>query len=298
MWCFWLAFWLPSAAAADRVSVRVDPVKGNNSDCHMTFTCQTIFHAVQVIGASQVELVSGIFNEVTVNIINVPSLVINGVPSATFFDCSYRPGETSGAAFNVLNSSVIFAGITFQNCSNLNNNGGAVSALGSNVTVMRCHFINCSAANGGALSSSGADRGLFLNVQNSTFTQNTAIGGLIGCPQDFRSPCSTWGGSLAAYDIFNVNITDSRMTNSCAAAIVPISSPQHIQSRNAVAGGGCVSVLFFGNSSGAALHFSGNFFFQCTVDVSNKSTGVAIGNGRFYHCSIMRSFFFHAATLL
>jgi hypothetical protein len=68
------------------------------------------------------------------------------------------------------------------------------------------------------------------------------------------------------------------MAQSSAAAAVPVESPQSSLSRNAVVGGGCMSVLFRGNSSGSAVQVSGNSFRQCTVHVSSASN-VLVGNG-------------------
>jgi hypothetical protein len=45
-----------------------------------------------------------------------------------------------------------------------------------------------------------------------------------------------------------------------------------------LAGGGCVSVLFFGSASDASLRVLGNRFAQCEVAVSG-SDNVAAGNG-------------------
>jgi hypothetical protein len=266
--------------AAHGVSVQVDPVSGSDATCNTTLMCRTIACAVQLVGVSHVLLSSGVFNETTVDIRDVPSLVITGAPAATVFDCSRRPRQANGAAFSISNSTVIVADITFQSCSNMNGNGGAVSAVDSSVTVLHCVFVNCSAANGGAVSVTGRSRGEFLNVQNSTFTRNSAVGGLIGCPNGSRpsQPCSTWGGSIAAFEVRNVTVTGCTMAQSSAAAAVPVESPQSSLSRNAVVGGGCVSVLFRGNSSGSAVQVSGNSFRQCTVHVSSASNAL-IGNG-------------------
>jgi hypothetical protein len=282
---FWIVSVLPLAAATYLASVQVDPVNGNDTNCNVTLICKTIAYAVQCVGVSQVNLTSGIFNEATVDISNIESLIVNGVPSATFLDCSRRPKQASGAAFDILNSTVTFTGITFQNCSNINGNGGALSAKNSSVTVLQCHFINCSAANGGAVSASGPAHGLFLHVLNSSFSRNVANGGLIGCPSGPRSgePCSTWGGAVAAFDMANVSVTGCTMAKNQALAIVPADSQQYSRSQNAVAGGGCVSVLFFGNSSGSVLRFSSNTFVECTVDTS-ESRRVSVGNGTVFHC--------------
>jgi hypothetical protein len=269
---------LTSAAAA--VSVQVDPRTGDDSLCNTTFICRTIAHAVQLVGVSQVNLSAGVFNESTVSIDNFSSLAVSGVPSSTVFDCNRRLGPTTGAAFNINNSTVTITGVTFQHCSNSNGNGGAVSAVDSSVAVSQCSFVNCSAANGGAVSASGQGRGTFLHVQNSNFSGNAAVGGLIGCPTGGQSsePCSTWGGAIAAFEILNVSVTGCSMTDNTAVADVPIASLQSVSSRNAVAGGGCVSVLFRGNCSAFVLHTSGNSFLRCTVHVS-RSRNIAVGNG-------------------
>ena len=267
-------------STAHGVSVQVDPVSGSDDICNSTLMCRTIAYAVQLVGVSHVHLSSGVFNETTVRITDTPSLVVRGAPGATVFDCSRRPEQTNGAAFSISNSTVTFADIAFQSCSNVNGNGGAVSAVDSSVTVSHCVFVNCSAANGGAVSATGRSGGEFLNVQNSTFTRNSAVGGLIGCPNGSRSsqPCSTWGGSIAAFEVYNVTVTGCTMAQSSAAAAVPVESPQSSLSRNAVVGGGCVSVLFRGNSSGSAVQVSGNSFRQCTVHVSSASNAL-VGNG-------------------
>ena len=251
-------------------------MSGSDAICNTTLICRTIAYAVQFVGVWHVRLSSGVFNETTVLIRDAPSLVIRGAPGATVFDCSSRPGP----AFSISNSTVTFIDITFQSCSNMNSNGGAVSAVDSSVTVLHCVFVNCSAANGGAVSVTGRSRGEFLNVQNSTFIRNSAVGGLIGCPNESGSsqPCSTWGGSIAAFEVHNVTITGCMMAQSSAAAAVPVNSPQSSMSRNAVAGGGCVAVLFRGNSSGSVVQVSGNSFLQCTVHVSSASNAL-VGNG-------------------
>jgi hypothetical protein len=245
--------------------------------------CQTIAFAVQNISASTVSLSPGIFLESTVNINSIASLVISGVHSATFFNCSGRLNN-AGAAFLIVNSSVTISGISFENCFNPNSNGGAVSAYGSNVVVSRCSFINCSAASGGAIAATalmGPSQGLFLNVHNSSFFGNSANGGLSACPSDAEQPnqpCSTWGGAVAAFDMLNVTVSGCKMEANRARATVPTTSLQQHASRNAVGGGGCVSVLFYGNASGSVVQVSGNTFEQCVVDVSGIAN-VQLGNG-------------------
>jgi hypothetical protein len=270
-----------ASPASSRIPVQVDPLTGDDSRCVTTFVCASIAYAIHVLGASHVNLGSGIFNESTVNIKNVVSLVIAGMPLHTVFDCSRRL-QSSGAAFNISNSTVTFTGITFQHCFNENGNGGALSAVESSVTVSQCGFFNCSAANGGAVSAAGRNRGFSLDVQNCSFIRNSAIGGLIGCPAGLLSiePCSTWGGAVAAFEMSNVSVTGCTMVENSVLAIVPAESQQNGASQNAVAGGGCVSVLFRGNSSTSTVIISGNSFQQCTVNVSSLSN-IRVGNGIF-----------------
>jgi hypothetical protein len=282
-----LSFFLSAlVSAAHGVSVQVDPVSGSDDTCSTTLICRTIAFAVQ-LGVSDVLLSSGVFNETTVRITDTPSLVIRGAPAATVFDCSSRPGHTNGAAFSISNSTVSIVDIAFQSCSNMNGNGGAVSAVDSSVTVSHCVFVNCSAANGGAVSVTGRSGGEFLNVQNSTFTRNSAVGGLIACPNESGSnqPCFTWGGSIAAFEVRNVTLTGCTMAQSRVVAAVPMESAQSNLSKNSVAGGGCVSVLFRGNSSGSAVEVSGNSFRQCTVDISSASNAL-VGNGNFVFIAV------------
>jgi len=269
-----------SASAA----IAVNPSTGIDSPaCGVTPVppCRTIAYAVLNLGASFVDLSAGVFNEPAVSITSALSLVISGVPSATVFDCSSRPGP----AFIIVDSTVNITGVTFQACSNPNATGGALSANRSSVAVMQCSFVNCSAASGGAMSVSGPGSGLYLSVQNSNFSGNSANGGLVSCPADAKKPCSTWGGAVAVFEILNVTVIGCRMVNNTAQASVPTSAPQYHNvshfgalGGNAVAGGGCVSVVFAGSTSGCSVLVSDNSFLQCTVTLSN-SNGVFVGNG-------------------
>ncbi len=279
--CVFVASARSIAAAAAGISVQVDPQFGDDSRCATTLICRTISYAVRNVGASQVHLSAGVFSESTVSISNTVSLVVSGVPSASFFDCSRRLGQTTGAAFKIVNSKVTITGVSFQNCSNVNGDGGAVSAVDSSVTVSQCRFIGCRAANGGAVSASGSS-GLFLHIHNSNFSGNSAIGG-IGCPTGTRSsePCSTWGGAVAAFEISNVSVTRCIMDENSAVAVEPKDSSRS----NAVAGGGCLSVLFRGNSSASAVRLVDNSFLRCKVDVSNTSfRKLSVGNGIAHSC--------------
>ena len=278
--CVFVASTWSTAAAAAGISVLVDPFTGDDSSCAAKFICRTIAYAIEQVGASQVNLSAGVFNESTVNINNAASLVVSGVASASIFDCSRRLGQTTGAAFNITNSTVTITGVTFQHCANADGNGGAVSAVGSSVAVLRSCFINCSAANGGALSATGGGSALFLHVENSIFSRNSAVGGVIGCPTGTRSsePCSTWGGAVAAFEMRNVSVAGCTMADNRAVAVVPSDSPQSGLSRNAVAGGGCVSLLFRGNSSASTLRVINNSFVRCEVDLTS-SRNIFVGNG-------------------
>jgi hypothetical protein len=267
---------LVSASAA----VTVNPSTGiDNATCGAAPPCKTIAYAVGNLSASIVYLSAGVFDESSISVTSAESLVIIGVPSATVFDCSSRPGP----AFNISNSTVSITGVAFQACSNPDATGGAVSASGSSVAVTQCSFVNCSAASGGAMSVSGPGSGLYLSVQNSSFTANSASGGLATCPTDPTQPCSTWGGAVAAFGILNVTVSGCRMGNNTAQAYVPTSAPQYqnlpiFAGGNAVAGGGCVSVVFPGNASGCSVRVIDNAFLQCTVTVA-YSNGVVVGNG-------------------
>jgi hypothetical protein len=282
-----IAVAIPAASAATVVSV--DPMNGSDSlGCGLAPPCKSISFALQAwnVSALRVNLTAGIFNESTVNISSFESLHINGVPSATFFDCSTRI-PASGAAFDVWNSTIAISGVTFQNCLNPSSDGGAVSARGSSVHVSKSVFINCSAASGGAISATGTGLALFLRVENSSFSGNSANGGLSSCPRDILQPCSSWGGAIAALEIFDVSISGCTMWANNARAFVPPASLQQTASRNALAGGGCVSVLFFGNSSGSSVRIVGNTFQHCSVDVLSGDN-VVLGNGVCLHCSFLK----------
>jgi hypothetical protein len=248
----------------------------------VTIPCKSIFYAVTNISASIVNLAAGIFNESTIIISGQTSVVISGVESATVFDCSARL-LASGAAFHIINSTITFSGVTFKNCFNLNSNGGAVSAVGSSIHVTRCSFIKCSAPSGGAISVAGPGNDLFLKVLNSSFLSNSAKGGLSACPPVATQPCSVWGGAIAAFDILNVTISGCTMeANNAQAFVVPNGAKQTSASSNVVAGGGCVSLLFFGNTSRSTVFISGNTFLRCAVNVgtgSVASSNVLLGNG-------------------
>jgi hypothetical protein len=256
-------------------SVVVDPQVGSDTaSCGASPPCKTIAYALTKVntGVAGISLSAGFYNESTVDINGVASLVISGAPSATVFDCSNR----SGAAFVINNSIVAFTGISFQNCHNLNSNGGALSAISSSVAVLQCSFTNCSAASGGAMSVAGPGRDLFLTIHNSSFSGNSAVGGLFSCPSDANQACSIWGGAVAAFEMLNVTISGCRMVANTARGVVPHASKQHSLFSNAVAGGGCVSLLFSGNASGSTLHATNNTFDACEVHVSDS---VYVGNG-------------------
>jgi len=257
--------------------VVVNPLTGGDSTaCGVTPAppCKTITYAVNNRGSSLVLLSAGIFNESAVSVSRAGSLVIIGVPSASVFDCSSRPGP----AFIIVNSTVNLSGIAFQACSNPNASGGAVNASGSSIVVSQCSFVNCSAASGGAMSVSGPGDGLYLGVQNSNFSGNSASGSSADCPADPTLPCSTWGGAVAVFDMLNVTISGCVMVGNTAQAFLnPI--PRY-SGDSAVTGGGCVSVLFYGNTSNASVRVSRNIFLHCASVVSLLATSNSyIGNG-------------------
>jgi hypothetical protein len=272
---------IATAAAAAGISVQVDPLTGDDSRCNTTLICRTIAHAVQLVGVSQVNLSAGVFNESTVSIDNVSSLVVSGVPSSTFFDCSRRLGPTTGAALQ-------------HQQLNRDDHGRHVPALlqlqRQRWRRVRRRQQRCGVAvqlrelqrsqRRRCVGDWSRPRHCSCALQNSNFSGNAAIGGLIGCPAGSQSsePCSTWGGAVAAFEILNVSVTGCSMTDNSAVADVPWRPRRVFQSRNAVAGGGCVSVLFRGNCSASTLRMSGNSFLRCAVDVS-RSRNIRVGNG-------------------
>ena len=277
--CAFAASGLQSAAASSGTAINIDPMTGDDSQCGLPSAsaapCKTIARAIQLNVASVLNLSAGIYNEATINISNAASLVISGVPDATVFDCSRRQGAAAGAAFSIINSTVTFVGVSFQNCSDPTSTGGAITARGSSVAVSQCSFTGCSAASGGAVSVTGPGSGLFLSVQSSNFSHNSAYGTLTSCPANStQQPCSTWGGAIATFEIFNVSISDCRMADNKAVAV----APTPLDSTSSVAGGGCVSVLFRGNASGSIVRIFGSTFLQCTVDVSSD---IRRGNGMY-----------------
>lgn len=273
-----------AAATEAPTSVNVNPQFGNDSEgCGAVASpCRTISFAVRNVNTSisSLRLSEGIFHESTIIISGMHSLVISGVLSSTVFDCSHRL-QPPGAAFHINNSSVVISGISFQNCSNPNSTGGALSCSNSSVVVSQCSFTNCSAVSGGAISLVGPGDSLFLLVKDTSFFGNSAMGGSVGCPNNQMQPCSTWGGGIAAFEIFNVTISGCRMVANFAQAFVSRTSSQHFASRNAVAGGGCVSVLYLGNASRSSVLMSDNTFEGCEVDVSTSRGNLQIGNGMF-----------------
>jgi hypothetical protein len=277
---------IPTANAVAVPSIFVDPQNGSDADgCGGVAPCKTVAHAVKKLnsGVTSISLAAGVYLEPTVSISSFASLTISGVPSATVFDCSRRL-HTPGAAFDIKNSTLTIVGVTFMNCANANSNGGALAAVGSSVAVLQCSFMNCSAGSGGAMHITGSDNRVFVNVQNSSFLGNSAVGGLNGCADAAASPCSAWGGAIASYEVFNVTISGCLMVENNVRASVPAVSQQHNATRNAVAGGGCVSVLFSGNASGTTVRVIGNSFDQCTVHVSSRDN-VNVGNGVLFVCN-------------
>lgn len=281
-----ISFAIPSAASAATTFLSINPATGDDSQCFesASISCKTIARAVQFHGISFLILSAGIYNEPTIGISNMVSLSITGVANATVFDCSRRQGASSGAAFNITNSTIVITGVAFKNCINPTSYGGAISANGSSIAVAQCSFTDCSAASGGAISVTGYGTGTFISIQNSTFTRNRATGGLLGCPDDLSHPCSSWGGAIAAFEMYNVTISDCKMSENNARAFLPPSSSLiRRESNNSLSGGGCVSVLFRGNASSSAVFISGNTFEGCTVDVS-EADNIVVGNGVYLQC--------------
>jgi hypothetical protein len=269
MVCAVIASVLPCAAAAGGTSININPVTGDDSLCGVApdknIPCKTIARAVELNVATVFIMSAGTYNEPPIRIINVASLAIVGVPGATVFDCSSGPGE----AFYIANSTVAITGVTFQDCRNPSSHGGAVSAIGSSIVVSECSFTRCMAASGGAISVTGPDKGLFLSIQNSTFSENSAWGMAADCPSNpTQQPCSTWGGAIAAFEMFNVAISGCDFSNNRASARVP--EPLDVDITSSVAGGGCVSILFGGNATGSRVRIRDNTFIACFVDVYSK----------------------------
>ena len=84
-----------------------------------------------------------------------------------------------------------------------------------------------------------------------------------------------------------------QLANNIAVAAVPSNSPNRGLSRNAVAGGGCVSLLFRGNSSASTLRIVNSSFLRCEVDVSNSS-GIVVGNGSVFFRESVVSFLLYS----
>ena len=272
MVCAFIASVLPCAAAAGGTSININPVTGDDSLCGVApdknISCKTVARAVELNVASILIMSAGTYNEPPITIRNVASLAIVGVPGATVFDC-----RGQGKAFYIVNSTVTITGVTFQDCRNPSGHGGAVSAIGSSIVVSQCSFTRCSAASGGAISATGPDKGLFLSIQNSTFRDNTAYGMPEDCPSTpTQQPCSTWGGAIAVFEMFNVAVSGCDFSKNEAFAYVP----QDITS--SVAGGGCVSILFRGNATGSRVRISDNQFLDCKVYVVDS---IYRGNGAY-----------------
>jgi hypothetical protein len=283
MVCAVIASVLPCAAAAGGTSININPVTGDDSLCGVApdknVPCKTVARAVELNDATVFIMSAGIYNDPPIRISNTVSLVIVGVPGATVFDCSSRLGE----AFNIVNSTVAITGVTFQDCLG-SSRGGAVSAIGSSIVVSQCSFTRCWAASGGAISVTGPDKGLFLSIQNSKFSENRAWGMAADCPSNpTQQPCSTWGGAIAAFEMFNVTISGCDFFDNWASAHVP--KPLDVDITSSVAGGGCVSILFRGNATGSRVCISDNQFVKCTVSVSKD---IPRGNGVYVSQLYMR----------
>ena len=277
MVCAFIASVLPCAAAAGGTSININPVTGDDSLCGVApdknISCKTVARAVELNVASILIMSAGTYNEPPITIRNVASLAIVGVPGATVFDCSSRLDK----AFYIVNSTVTITGVTFQDCRNTSSHGGAVSAIASSIVVSQCSFTRCKAASGGAISATGPDKGLFLSIQNSTFRDNTAYGMPEDCPSTpTQQPCSTWGGAIAAFEMFNVAVSGCGFSGNRAVAY----TPQDVNAISSVAGGGCVSILFRGNATGSRVRINDNKFLECYVSV-NPSSNLPRGNGAY-----------------
>ncbi len=248
---------LQRAGAAD-VPVRVDPSTGvDSSSCGTAPPCKTVAYAIQSRNASTLYLSPGNFSEPVITISGSAVFVnITGSGGSTVFDRS--PGTSPGPAFSIANAAVAISGVTFRSYANfdvLNGTGGAVSASGSNLTVCGCSFFNNMAQTGGAIGVASGS----LAVSSSSFQNNTAT-----CPNaaSTTKACSAWGGAIGAVEARSVLLTGSTFSSNAVNLVLNNVTSTASQ---AVAGGGCVSVLHNFNVSESTVVMSGNVFQSCLV---------------------------------
>jgi hypothetical protein len=198
-------------------------------------------------------LAAATFNETSIIISSVPSLFVFGAVNTTF-DCTVRTSGagTGGPAFYIINSTVSFSGLSFQNCSNAASAGGAIAANSSNLALVSCSFKNNSASTGGAVSAVGGA----LLVNGSLFVGNSA-----SC---FAAVCFTWGGAISTLETLVVTVVSCVFSFNTVNMPFVLPPPGSIGSI-AVGGGGGISVSFNGNVSNSQVSFINNSFYHCTV---------------------------------
>ncbi len=261
-----------SVAAAD-TAVVVDPSKGQDvSDCGLSdlAPCLTIHYALRTRRATSVLLSEGTFNEIGIYVESIaPFFSVYGLRNSTVFDCGHR-----GPAFIIANTSVTIAGVTFQNCVNLNasGTGGAISAHSNSViTVTNCAFYSNTAQTGGAIGAISST----LFVTSSLFENNTAT-----CP-NASAACAAWGGAIGAVEAPSVIIKNNNFNRN--AVNLELNGVTD-RAKSAAAGGGCVSVLYNADVTDSRVTMDGNTFHSCSVRImsgsrtSTETLGVQYGN--------------------
>ena len=272
------AFCLQGVEGAD-LSVVVNPSTGSDSSvCNMSLPCQSIAYAIHSRNANLVYLSAGYFNESNV-VINSSSPFVsiigsNGGSSSSVFDCNHR---SSGPAFSIVNTAVSISRITFQNCANFNvlgGVGGAISAAnGSIVTVIDCNFFNNTAQTGGAIGLASGS----LAVSSCFFQNNAAT-----CPgaASAATACSAWGGAIGTIEAPSVMLTNNTFSSNAVNLLLNTVASD---TSRAVAGGGCVSVMYSLNVSASRVTIDANVFQNCFVLMSGSNagfppTGIQYGN--------------------
>ena len=158
-------------------------------------------------------------------------------------------------------SNVQFIDSKFINNTALNNNGGAINAAGSNISVIRSEFNNNSAYRGGAIYVVDS---LVFTVRNSTFEDNKA-------KNNFGGAISLLGGANIYYSDFNRNtalyrggaIHSSETTNKAT----------RVYNSNFDANG---------VTTGVGNHYGGAIFYADVIENCNFTNNYAHSGGAIY----------------
>jgi hypothetical protein len=244
----------PSAAAFIHPKIGIDSV---DFSCSETSPCRTVAFAVSR-NFNTILLAPLAYNEATIVLSSVSQISMSGVGGAAVIDCGLRiQPSPSAPAFHISSSNVTFSNMTFQNCGNARDFGGAISASLSSLYIDNCTFISNRAMSGGAVALSSG----LLSVAGSVFTNNSATCDLSTCS-------SAWGGAIVLFNADSVIVATSTFVSN-SVFLSPNASLSRVPVATFAVGGGCIAVNYNTSSNSSTISIFGNTLINCVAQILN-----------------------------